>query len=146
MLSAVANDDNDNNNIFRCKRCYATFIGQEFDGHLCTPALKDMKLMKFDYYRITKDEMNREVIMIKSMDGILYSFVKREEKESDKVPYHLPLPPTESQQRKETPDKDDRTVIIILSLVLIASAYCADKGPLFAVIVVHSKPMATFFV
>lgn len=109
------------NNIFKCKRCHATFIGQEFDGHLCTPVLKEMKLMEFDYYRITKDEMNREVIMIKSMDGILYSFVKREEKETDKIPYDLPLLPTESQQsqltyqqRRETPDKDNNTIIIII--------------------------------
>jgi hypothetical protein len=34
----------------------------------------------------------------------------------------------------------------IFLLVLIASASCADKGPLFAVIVVQSKPVATFFV
>ncbi|MFL6481737.1 MAG: hypothetical protein ACJ70R_02285 [Nitrososphaera sp.] len=37
------------NNIFKCKRCHATFIGQEFEGHLCTPALKGMNELEFDY-------------------------------------------------------------------------------------------------
>jgi hypothetical protein len=37
-VSAVSKDYNDTN-IFKCKRCHATFIGQEFDEHLCTPAL-----------------------------------------------------------------------------------------------------------
>jgi hypothetical protein len=32
---------------------------------------------------------------------------KKEERELDKLPYDLPLPPTEFQQRKETPDKDN---------------------------------------
>jgi len=62
--------------------------------------------------------MNREAICIKSMDGILlYSFVKRGEKESDKVPYHLPAPPPiDFHQLKERADKDYNTIDIIFSL------------------------------
>ena len=44
---------------------------------------------------------------------ILYSLVKREEKELDKVTYHLLAPPTDFQQRNETPDKDDNTIEIL---------------------------------
>lgn len=54
------------------------------------------------------------------MDGILYSFVKRKEKGSDKVPYHLPAPPppppSDFHQQKETADKDYNTIDIIFSL------------------------------
>jgi hypothetical protein len=40
---------------------------------------------KIDYYYVTKDKQHGENIVIKSMDGILYGFVRREKKESDKI-------------------------------------------------------------
>jgi hypothetical protein len=73
--------------IFRCKRCKQTFIEEEFDSHVCTPTLAGVKQdIEFDYYYLTKDKMNRETIVIKGMDGILYGFVRRQKKASDKVP------------------------------------------------------------
>jgi hypothetical protein len=43
--------------------------------------------IEFDYYYLTKDKMNRETtIVIKGMDGILYGFVRRQKKASDKNP------------------------------------------------------------
>jgi hypothetical protein len=44
-----------------------------------------VKEFEFDYYYFTKDPRHRETIVIKGMDGILYGFVKREKKVSDKV-------------------------------------------------------------
>jgi hypothetical protein len=73
-------------NAFRCKRCRQTFIEEEFEKHTYTPTLTGVKNTEFDYYYFTKDQMSREMIMIKGMDGILYGFVKREKKPSDKVP------------------------------------------------------------
>ena len=73
------------NNAFRCKRCRRTLIEEEFESHICTPTLTGVKEIEFDYYYFTKDKVRREMIMIKGMDGILYGFVKREKKFSDKV-------------------------------------------------------------
>jgi hypothetical protein len=73
-------------NVFRCKRCNDTFIAEEFDNHICTPAFKDFRDFQFDYYHISKDSKGNETIMIKAMDGILYNFTKREYSEHDKIP------------------------------------------------------------
>jgi hypothetical protein len=73
-------------NVYRCKRCDDTFIAEEFDNHVCTPNFKDFRNFQFDYYYFTKDNTGRETIMIKGMDGILYSFTKREYSEHDKIP------------------------------------------------------------
>jgi hypothetical protein len=70
---------------FRCKRCRQTFIEEEFERHTCTPTLTSVKKIEFDYYYFTKDKMSREMIMVKGMDGILYGFVRREKKVSDKI-------------------------------------------------------------
>ncbi len=120
MMIPMSDSDKNNTGIFRCKRCHTTLIGEEFDKHICTPMLTDVKEIEFDYYYIIKDDLNKEVITIKAIDGTLYGFVKRERKNSDKVPYDLPVLPTDSQQhqrndqqRKETPDKDNKTFIII---------------------------------
>ena len=50
-----------------------------------SPSLTGVKEIEFDYYYLTKDKQHRENIVIKGMDGILYGFVKREKKPSDKV-------------------------------------------------------------
>jgi hypothetical protein len=72
--------------IYKCKRCNLTFVGEEFETHVCTPTLTSVKEIEFDYYYFTKDKMGKETIVIKGMDGILYGFVKREKKASDKTP------------------------------------------------------------
>jgi hypothetical protein len=71
--------------VFKCKRCKKVLIEEEYAKHICTPTLGAVKKIEFDYYYIDKDEMNRELIMIKGMDGTLYGFVKRENKPSDKM-------------------------------------------------------------
>ena len=46
------------------------------------------------------------------MDGIMYTLIECGKKELDKIPYNLPQPsPTDSEQRKKTPDKDNNTLI-----------------------------------
>jgi hypothetical protein len=72
--------------IFKCKRCNQVFIQEEFDGHVCTPTITDAKEIEFDYYYFTKDKQHRENIVIKGMDGIIYGFIRREKKASDKIP------------------------------------------------------------
>ena len=72
--------------ILKCNRCNQTFIEEEFDKHVCSPHLTGVKEFEFDYYYyLTKVKMNRETIVIKGMDGILYGFVKREKKTTDKI-------------------------------------------------------------
>jgi hypothetical protein len=79
----------DLNDIFKCNRCKRILIAEEFEKHKCTPKLESVISIDFDYYYITKDKMDREEIVIKGMDGNLYSFVKRENKPSDKVAFYL---------------------------------------------------------
>jgi hypothetical protein len=49
----------------------------------------------------------------------VYTLVKREREESDKMPYNLPLLPTESPTTEGTPGKDDRTIIIIFFIFIL---------------------------
>lgn len=44
-----------------------------------------VKEIEFYYYYFVKDKANRETIVIMGMDGIVYRFVKREKKPSDKI-------------------------------------------------------------
>jgi hypothetical protein len=99
----------DDNHIVKCNRCRKVMIHEEFSSHICTPVpTGEAKTIEVDYYIETKDEQSRTIIVAKGMDGVMYTLVERGKKESDKIPYTLP---TESQQRKETPDKDNNTII-----------------------------------
>jgi len=77
-------------NIFKCGRCRDTFIEEEYDKHACTPTLKDVQKIEFDYYYVMKNGIGKETIVIKGMDGILYEFVRCERLVSDKIPF-LPV-------------------------------------------------------
>ena len=77
------------NNAFKCDRCHHIFIEEEFDNHLCTPKLKDVYDYEYDYFYVTKDYQNGDTIVIKTIDGDLYSFINRKKKLSDKVPYNF---------------------------------------------------------
>ncbi len=65
-----------------------------------------------DYWtRGRHPKTGEDLISAKALDGTTYWILTRTPKLSDKVPYHLSLQsPTESQQRKETPDKDNNTL------------------------------------
>ncbi len=62
-------------NTFSCKRCRKIFIAEEFDAHNCEPKLIGVKDMEFDYFYISE---NGKAVIIMSMDGTNYRFVKRE--------------------------------------------------------------------
>jgi hypothetical protein len=75
-----------NDEFYKCQRCRKVVIAAEFDCHSCSPKITDHKNIEFDYYVITKDALGRERLLVKTMDGTLYSLIKREKKESDKMP------------------------------------------------------------
>jgi len=95
-------------------------IDEEYDNHKCSPKINGkIQIIEVDYWiRGKHPKTGEDLISTKALDGTTYWIVKRIPKLSDKVPLSLSLP-TESQQlsdqqRKETPDKDDSTIIIII--------------------------------
>jgi hypothetical protein len=93
MASTTSTRPSSSNDEFvRCLRCKKVVIAVEYDGHHCSPRITDSKHLEFDYYAISKDALGREMILIKAMDGTLFSFIKREKKESDKERFMLPPP------------------------------------------------------
>jgi hypothetical protein len=96
-------DYNDDSGIVRCPKCKKDFIAEEMESHECLVSVKQIPVV---YFFTLKDE-REEIVIAKGYDGILYCLVK-----SPKYNNRLP---TESQQRKETPDKDNNTIIIIIS-------------------------------
>jgi hypothetical protein len=91
-------------------------IDEEYDNHRCSPKINGkIQVIEVDFWiRAKHPKTGEDLISTKALDGTTYWIVKRIPRPSDKVPYNLPLPPTESQQRKETPDKDNNTIIIII--------------------------------
>ena len=88
-------------------------ITREYDAHVCTPLTTGYKTLEIDFFQPTKDVLGRDVVLVMGMDGILYTLVKREKRESDKVPFcpSLLLPSDESlQPRKKDGTDEDLTV------------------------------------
>lgn len=96
------------NDLVRCNRCGKSMITEEYDQHLCTPITRGYKTIEIDYFGVTKDRFGRQTVIAKGLDGILYTLVKREKKESDRVPFCPPLLPSsdESLQSKKK-DRSD---------------------------------------
>lgn len=70
----------------RCKRCNKNLIDEEFDSHLCSPITSDYRDIDIDYYIITKEpKINRETILAKGLDGIMYILTIIPKKLSDKL-------------------------------------------------------------
>ena len=63
-------------NIIKCRRCRKTFIIEEYDNHVCTPILTDVKEIMIDYYFKARSNNNDIVIMVKGLDGTLYRMVE----------------------------------------------------------------------
>jgi hypothetical protein len=89
-------------------------IDEEYDNHRCSPKINGkIQVIEVDYWISGKHpKTGDDLITTKALDGTTYWIVKRTSKPSDKVPLSLSPLPTESQQRKETPDKDNNTINI----------------------------------
>lgn len=89
----MTKNSNNNDEFVRCQRCNKVILAAEYDGHVCTPKTVNYKTMEMDYFVISKDALGRDRILVKTMDGTLYTLIKREQKASDKMPFTLPSPP-----------------------------------------------------
>ncbi len=76
-------------------------LAEEYDAHICTPITRGYETIEVDYLAETKDAVGQQTWLVKGMDGILYTLVKKEKKESDKVPF---LPSDASLQRRNPTD------------------------------------------
>ena len=65
---------------YNYQRSKKVVIAAEFDSHGCSPKIIDHESWELDYYLITKDALEREKILVKTMDGNLYSLTKLEKK------------------------------------------------------------------
>ena len=60
-------------NITRCTRCKKTFIAEEMEAHKdCFVGVKQIPIVY--YYTLTKED--KEIVMAKGKDGIMYRLVK----------------------------------------------------------------------
>jgi hypothetical protein len=80
-----------------------SYCGRGVYLHDCLVSVKQIPVVFF--YTLKKEKGEEEIVIAKGYDGILYRLVKS--------PKYKNTLPTESQQRKETPDKDDRTIIFV---------------------------------
>jgi hypothetical protein len=69
------------NNISRCSKCNKEFIGEELQTHEkeCIITVKEIPISFF----FVKNRQNREIIIAKGNDGILYRLVKISKSSSD---------------------------------------------------------------
>ncbi len=94
------------NNLVKCKRCKQVMIDEQFQNHVCTVELKDLKKINADYFFLTKDPIGRTVIEIKDLEGIIREFtVIPDDKNFNKIPYHPPNLNTESFNGKHPRSK-----------------------------------------
>jgi hypothetical protein len=89
----MTKNSNNNDEFVRCLRCNKVIVAAEYDVHVCTPKTVNYKTMEMDYFVISKDALGRDRILVKTMNGTLYTFIKREKKASDKMPFSLPSSP-----------------------------------------------------
>jgi hypothetical protein len=100
----------------RCKRCNKNLIDEEFDSHLCSSITSGYKDIDIDYYIITKEpKMNRETILAKGLDGIMYILTIIPKKLSDKL--SLTDESLQSDKDSENRRRLDRTVNSIIHLL-----------------------------
>jgi|SRR5215203_3281754 len=100
---------NNDSGIVRCPKCKKDFIAEEMES---PGRLDSVKQIPVVYFFTLRDE-REEIIIAKGYDGVLCRLVKS--------PKYKNTLPTESQhrqrsdqQRKETPDKDNNTMIFLI--------------------------------
>ena len=87
------------NNIVMCLRCQRTYVSEEYDHHICSPNLINVKEIMVDYYSETKNEYGDQLILAKGLDGVLYRLVHCK---------HIPLHEIEPSNRDLTGEKNNR--------------------------------------
>ena len=70
------------NNTTKCIRCKKILISEEYDSHLCTPYVNGHRKLFIDYFLVTKDDKGHTALVVKDMDGIIYTMIKRSSDES----------------------------------------------------------------
>lgn len=89
------------NDLVKCTRCNNVMMNEEYENHRCIPLIKDCKTIKFASHYIIKDENDRTIIGIRTLDGISYEFIEvPENKEHTKISYQTP-----NLNRKKFDDK-----------------------------------------
>ncbi len=74
--------------LVQCSRCKSILIDEEYYKHDCTPKLRNVKTFSYDSYYTMKDNSGNDIIVIKTMNGDLFSFEKYD-KPRAKIPYDL---------------------------------------------------------
>ena len=105
------------NDIFRCNKCNKVFISEEYEEHICTsiPKLSESKKIEMDYFITSKDENDRDVLLVKDINGVFYRFI---DSKKQRIPYEYNLKTPNFKHPNGTP-RDSTEPKIILEIYLL---------------------------